>query len=45
VDPITLIPTLENVMFNYMDCTQMMIGSHKKYAITYKGNERGFEIY
>jgi len=45
VDPITFIPTLENVMFNYMDCTQMMIGSHKKYAITYKGNERGFEIY
>lgn len=23
----------------------MMIGSHKKYAITYKANERGFEIY
>jgi hypothetical protein len=23
----------------------MMIGSHKKYAITYKDNERGFEIY
>lgn len=23
----------------------MMIGAHKKYAITYKTNERGFEIY
>lgn len=38
-------PTLENVMFNYMICNQMMIGSGKKYAITYKTNEKGFDIY
>ena len=38
VDPITLIPTLENVMFNFMNCSQMMFGKKVKYCITYKTN-------
>ena len=32
-------------MYNYMLCNQMMIGAKKRYAITYKQNERCFEIY
>jgi hypothetical protein len=36
VDQSTLMPELENVMYNYMSCNQMMIGSMKRYAITYK---------
>ena len=38
-------PVLENVMFNYMNCTQMMFGSKVKYGITYKTNQRSFAIY
>jgi hypothetical protein len=38
-------PTLENVMFNFMNCSQMMFGSKVKYGITYKGNSSSFDIY
>ena len=40
-----LMPVLENVMYNYMNCNQMMIGAMKKYSITYKTNQRNFEVY
>jgi hypothetical protein len=45
IDPITFMPTLENVMFNFMNCTQMMFGSKVKYGITYKTNSSSFDIY
>lgn len=45
IDPQTLLPTLENVMNNFMLCNQMMIGAAKRYSITYKTNEKDFEIY
>jgi len=45
VDPETLMPELENVMYNYMNCTQMMFGSKVKYCITYKTNQKSFDIY
>ena len=45
IDPVTFMPTLENVMINYMMCNQMMIGAKKRYSITYKQNERSFDIY
>lgn len=45
IDPVTFEPQLENVMYNYMLCNQMMIGAMKRYSITYKQNERSFEIY
>lgn len=45
IDPETLMPTMENVMQNYMMCNQMMIGAAKRYCITYKQNERCFDIY
>ena len=32
----TLEPILENVMYNYMNCTQTMFGSKVNYGITYK---------
>ena len=41
----TLQPNLDNVMFNYMNCSQMMFGSKVKYGITYKINQRSFVIY
>ena len=36
---------MENVMFNYMNCNQMMFGSKVKYSVTYKTNQRSFDIY
>ena len=36
VDKETLMPELENVMFNYMQCQQMMFGSKVRYSITFK---------
>lgn len=41
----TLMPELENVMYNFMACNQMMVGSMRRYAVSYKQNERCFEIY
>lgn len=38
-------PILENVMYNYMSCNQMMFGSKVRYGITYKSNQRSFSIY
>jgi hypothetical protein len=38
-------PHLDNVMFNYMNCNQMMFGSKVRYCITYKTNQRAFVIY
>jgi hypothetical protein len=38
-------PELENVMYNFMACNQMMVGSMRRYAISYKQNERCFQIY
>lgn len=41
----TLMPTLENVMNNFMNCSMMMIGKFVRFAITYKTNQQGFIIY
>jgi hypothetical protein len=30
------LPELENVMYNYMKCTQMMFGRRVRYGITFK---------
>lgn len=45
IDKKTFEPTLENVMKNYMMCSQMMFGSKVRYSITYKSNETSFIIY
>lgn len=39
MDPETLLPTLENVMHNYMGCNTMMFGSRMLYGISYKTNQ------
>jgi hypothetical protein len=45
VDQETLMPELENVMNNFMNCSMMMIGRFVRFAITYKTNQTGFTIY
>lgn len=45
IDLETFAPKLENVMFNFMGCNQMMFGSKVKYGITYKTNQRSFDVY
>ena len=32
-------------MYNFMKCTQVMFGKKVRYGITYKNNERGFDVY
>lgn len=36
IDKETLEPSLENVMFNYMNCAQMMFGTSARFAVTFK---------
>ena len=45
IDPVTFEPTLENVMFNYMNCSQMMFGSKVRYCVTFKANQKSFDIH
>lgn len=45
IDPKTFEPTLENVMYNYVNCSQMMFGSRVRYCVTYKTNQKSFDIY
>lgn len=32
-------------MFNFMECTQMLFGSRVRYCITFKLNQKNFEVY
>ena len=32
-------------MFNYMGCNHMMFGSKVKYGVSYKTNQRSFQVY
>ena len=45
IDKDTLEPELENVMYNYMNCSTMMFGTKVRYGIAYKANQPGFEVY
>ena len=38
-------PTLHNVMYNYMDCVQIMIGPRVRYCATYKPGQRSFNVF
>jgi hypothetical protein len=38
IDKDTLMPTMENCMYNYMDCTSMMFDKAVKYCVYYKQN-------
>ena len=37
--------TLENVMNNYMSCSQMMIDKSGLYSVAYKTNQKSLDIY
>lgn len=41
----TLMPELENVMFNFMGASQMMFGSKVRFCVTFKTNQPNFSIY
>lgn len=45
IDPETCVPTLENVMYNFMNCSVMMFGARVRYSLTYKANQPGIQIY
>lgn len=45
IDKETFKPTLENVMYNYMQCNQMLFGSRVRYCLTFKNNQRNFEVF
>lgn len=45
IDKETYMPKLENVMYNFMGCNQMMFGSRVRYGISYKQNQKCFDIY
>ena len=45
INPDTLMPELENVMNNYMNCNQMMYGKRVKFCVTYKTGVRSFDIF
>lgn len=45
IDLETYMPTLENVMNNFMECSQMMIGKKVRNCIAYKSNQKSFDIY
>ena len=45
IDRETLKAELQYVMFNYMKCSQIMIGPRVRYAITYKSGEQSFDLY
>ena len=38
-------PELENVMYNFMGCNQLMFGRMVRYGISYKQNQKSFEIF
>lgn len=41
----TLDITLDNVIDNFMNCSNMMIGRMGKYCITFKTNQKSFDIW
>ena len=45
IDKETFMPKLENVMYNFMKCSQMMFGARVRYSITYKNDQPGFQIF
>jgi hypothetical protein len=41
----TFEPTLENVMYNNMQCSVMMFGAKVRFGVTFKANQPNFTIY
>jgi hypothetical protein len=45
MDEKTGMPSMENCIYNYMNCSQMMFGSGSRYCITYKTGQIDFSIF
>ena len=45
VDPDTFEPVLENTIYNFMECTQMMFGTQVRFCITFKQEQKSLDIY
>lgn len=45
MDPTTFEPILENTIYNYMKCNQMLFGQFVRYCITFKYNQMSFDVY
>ena len=45
IDKETLLPELENVMWNFMGCSTLMFGARVKFSISFKANESDIKIY
>jgi len=45
IDKKTFMPVLENVMNNFINCSQMMFGSLVRYGISFKTNQPNFSIW
>ena len=45
IDKETLLPTLENVMYNYIKCSNLMFGKHVQYGIAYSHLQPDFVIF
>ena len=45
IDSEDLTPVLENVMSNYVGCTQTMFGGGSATCVTYKTNQKSFSIF
>jgi len=45
IDKETFEPSLENTMYNFMQCSQMMFGTRVRFGISFKANQPGFQIY
>ena len=45
VDKNTYMPTLENIMFNNLDCSQLMFGARVKFGLAFKTGECNLKLY
>ena len=39
IDKETFLPELENVMYNFIECSSLMVGARVKYAVAYKTSQ------
>jgi hypothetical protein len=45
MNPVTYMPELDDVMYNYMKSSNLIFGRKLKYCCSYKINHRGVDIY
>jgi len=45
IDKKTLLPELENVMLNYLQCSSLMFGPRVRYGIAFKANQADISIF